>query len=147
MQPVRLYIFLDKLFEEAFENSQWRKVKQMQPMQLYASARWICEELWICIFLFNLRHIWKYTVEKKSTKCNQSDYAYSHAGNLRKQCQAKPMRLCIFSGKSLEDTFVNAQWRKVKQMQPMWQCLFSGKQFKDTFENAQWRKAKQMQPM
>ena len=57
------------------------------------------------------------------------------------------MWLCIFWGRHFEETFENAQWRKVKQMQPMRLCLFKCKQFKETFENAQWRKIKQMQPV
>ena len=32
MQPMRLCILLCKRFEETFENTQWRKVKQMQPV-------------------------------------------------------------------------------------------------------------------
>ena len=42
--------------------------------------------------------------EEKSKKCNQCDYTTSWAA-------------------SFEDTFENAQWRKVKQMQPMRLCL------------------------
>ena len=34
---------------------------------------------------------------------------------------------------------------EVKQMQPMWLCILSGRQFEDTFENAQRRKVEQMQ--
>ena len=34
-----------------------------------------------------------------------------------------------------------------KQMQRVWLCLFSSRSFDDTFENAQWRKVQQMQPM
>ena len=29
----------------------------------------------------------------------------------------------------------------------MWFCIYSGRRFEETFENAQWRKVKQMQPM
>ena len=32
MQPVRFDILSSKPFEETFENPQWRKVKQMQPV-------------------------------------------------------------------------------------------------------------------
>ena len=32
MQPMRLCLFLGKQFEDTFENTQWRKAKQMQPM-------------------------------------------------------------------------------------------------------------------
>ena len=47
------------------------------------------------------------------------------------------MRLCLFSGKQLEDTFENAQRRKTTQMHPMWLCLFPGRRFEATFENTQ----------
>ena len=59
----------------------------------------------------------------------------------------QPMWLCIFWGRPFEETFENAQWRKVKQMQPVWLCLCVCMQFEDTFEKAQWRKVKQMHPM
>ena len=65
----------------------------------------------------------------------------------RKIKQMHPMWLCLFSGKQFEDTYENAQWGKAKQMQPMWLCLFSGRRFEETFKNTQWRKVKQMQPM
>ena len=32
VQPMRLYPISGKQFEDSFENTQWRKVKQMQPM-------------------------------------------------------------------------------------------------------------------
>ena len=50
------------------------------------------------------------------------------------------MWLCLVSSKQFEDTFKNAQWRKVKQMRPMWLWML----VEDTFENTQWRKFKQM---
>ena len=34
---------------------------------------------------------------------------------------------------------------KIKQMQHVWLYIFSCRRFEDTFENAQWRKVKQMQ--
>ena len=58
MQPMWLCFFLDRLFEETFENTQWRKVKQMQPMRL-------------CFFKFENAHWYK------SYECNQCDYAFS----------------------------------------------------------------------
>ena len=45
--------------------------------------------------------------------------------------------LCILLCKRVEDTFENAQWRKVKQMPPMWLCILSGRRFDDAFENTQ----------
>ena len=49
----------------------------------------------------------------------------------------QPVWLCIRSGRQLEETFENAQWRKTQQMQPMRLCILSGKQFEETFENPQ----------
>ena len=59
----------------------------------------------------------------------------------------QPMRLCLFSCRPFEETFENAQWRKVKNKQ--YDFAFSGAgllrrhlkmtscaQFEDTFENA-----------
>ena len=65
----------------------------------------------------------------------------------RKVKQMQPMWLCLFSGRRFEETYENSQWRKVKPMQTMWLCLFSGTTFEETFENTQWRKVKQMKPM
>ena len=52
------------------------------------------------------------------------------------------MWLCIFSRKRFEETFENAQRRKVKQVQPMWVCIVSGNPFEDSFENTQRGKVK-----
>ena len=46
--------------------------------------------------------------------------------------------------RQFEETFENAQWRKVNQMQPMWLCFVLCKRFEETFENTQWGKVKQM---
>ena len=54
---------------------------------------------------------------------------------------------CLLTGRPFEETFKNAQWRKVKQMQSMWLCILICRPFGDTFENAQRGKAKQMQPV
>ena len=61
----------------------------------------------------------------KSNKCNQCDYASSHAGDVRKHMK-------IHSGE------------KSRKMQPIWLCLFLGRRFEETFENAQWREVTQM---
>ena len=49
----------------------------------------------------------------------------------------QPILLCILTSKQFEETFENAQRRKVKQMQPMLLCILTGKRFEETFENAQ----------
>ena len=68
---MRICILLCKRFEGAFENAQWRKAQQMQPV-------------WLCICS---RRQFEDTFEnaqwKKSNKCNQCQYACSLAGYLR----------------------------------------------------------------
>ena len=60
----------------------------------------------------------------------------------RKIKQMQPMWLCTLTGRPFEETFENAQQKEIEQMQPMWFCILTGRPFKDTFENAQWRKVK-----
>ena len=100
------------------------------------------------------RHFKKHNGEK-SIKCSQCEYV-SYAilfentfdnAQWRKVEQMQPMRLCLFSGRWFDDSFENAQWRKAIQMQPMWLCILSGRRSEETFENTQWRKVKQMQPV
>ena len=55
----------------------------------------------------------------------------------------QPVWLCINSGRRFEETFENAQWRKVKQMQPVWLCILFCKRFEETFEKTQWGKIDQ----
>ena len=54
----------------------------------------------------------------------------------------QPMWICLFCCKQFEETFENAQWRKVQHMQWMWFCILSGRSFEATFEDTQWRKVK-----
>ena len=136
--------------------------------------------MWLCIFSGRpFEDTFENSQRKKSNKCNQCDFASFLTGNLRThlkthsgeklnkcdQChfassqetfenaqrrkvkQMQSMWLCIFPGRQFEETFENAQRRKAKRMQPMWLCIFSVRQFEENFENAQWRKVKQMQPM
>ena len=65
----------------------------------------------------------------------------------RKVWKMQPMWICIPTCMQFEDSFENAQRGKVKQMQPVWICIFSGSQFEDTFENAQWGIIWKMQAM
>ena len=58
LQPMWLCILKCRQFEEAFENTQWWKVKQMQPV-------WFCN------------------LSGKPNQCNQFDFACNQAGNLR----------------------------------------------------------------
>ena len=88
MQPVWLCILWPKQFEDSFENPQWRKIKQMQPM-------------WLCIF----------TGRRFEETFENTQW--------RKAKQMQPLWLCLFSGMPFEETFKNAHWRWVKQMQSM----------------------------
>ena len=101
-------------------------------------------------------HIWKTYWRKVKKKCNECDLASFQANILTRHLNRYSVKIhsweksnnqCLLPGKRFEETFKDAQWRKVKQMQPMRLCLFSSRQFEATFENAQWRKVKQMQPM
>ena len=58
-------------FEESFKNTQWRKVKQMQPMRL-------------CLFTGRrfVAHLKSHSGEK-SNECNQCNFASSYANALR----------------------------------------------------------------
>ena len=78
--------------------------------------------------------------------CRRFEDTFENA-QWRKVKQMQPMWLCILSSRQFEGTFEDAQWRKVKQMQSVWLCINSGRRFEETFENAQWRKVKQMQPV
>ena len=89
----------------------------------------------------------------KLNKCNQCDYASFQAVNLKKRLKThswEKSNKCnqwFLPGKRFEETFNDAQWRKVKQMQPMRLCLLSRKRFEETFKDAQWRKVKHTQLM
>ena len=92
--------------------------------------------------------IWQSTVEKKSNKCNQCDYASSDASNLRTHLKThsgeKPSKCnqCDFASSQasyLRRHLTKHNGEKVKQMQPTWLCIFLCTSFENTFENAQWR--------
>ena len=97
---MRLCLFFSRQFEEAFENAQWRKIKQMQPMWLcipsgrrfedtFEKTQWRkvkqCNQ---CDFASadssNLRNHLKRHSGEKSNKCNQCDFASADSSNLRK---------------------------------------------------------------
>ena len=59
----------------------------------------------------------------------------------------QPVWLFILLGKQFDETYENAQWRKIKEMQLMWLFMFWGIQFEDTFEKAERRKVKEVQPV
>ena len=84
MQPVWLCILLSKRFEDTFENAQRRKDKQMHPM-------------WFYMF-------WSKFFEET---CKKTHWA--------KVKQMQPVWLCILSGRQIENTFEKTQWRKIDQ--------------------------------
>ena len=81
-------------YASAFENTQWRKTKQMQPM-------------WLRI---HLRTHLKTHSEEKSNKCNQCDYAPSRTGDLRKHLK---MHSGVKSNKCNQCEFASSQLRLV----------------------------------
>ena len=89
---------MDENFSEIWVNEDvsLRKVNQSNHASVYSSAL--------------STHLKTHSGEK-SNKCNQCAYASSHALNFGTNL--------ICSCKRAENTFENAQWRKVKEMQPI----------------------------
>ena len=75
MQTMWLRLFSCRAFKETFKNAQWRKVKQMRPMQ--------CDHA--SYYAHHLKTHLKTHSGEKSNKCNQCDYASSSASHLRTQ--------------------------------------------------------------
>ena len=94
-----------------FENTQWRKVNQMQKKRT-ALCRLVA---WHS--LTYKRWFWyackRYSGEK-FYKCSQCHYAFSFKG-----------------------AFEKTQWRKIKKMLPLWFNILLRRQFEDTFEKRQ----------
>ena len=106
MQWMRLFIFSWKQFEDAFENAQWRKVKQMRPMwfclftgrpfdETFENAQWRkvkqMQPMWLCLF------------RPFEETCQNTQR--------QKDKHVQLMWLCLFSGRSSEVTFGGACWR------------------------------------
>ena len=127
-------------FEEAFKNTQWRKPYKCNQCDYDSSHAFTlrthlkthrgeksnkCNQ---CDYASSqagsLRRHLKTHSGEKSNKCNQCDYASSEAGKLRRHLKThsgqKPNKYnqCVLSWKRFEETFENAEWRKVKK-QPM----------------------------
>ena len=122
MRPSWLHILSGKQFEEAFENTQRRKIKQMQPM-------------WFRILSVN--HIWglifKHTVEISQNKCSQCVFGSFWAGNLRTQMKThsgKKSNKCNQCEYACSDPSGLKTYLKTcteensKQIQPMWLCIY-----------------------
>ena len=83
MQPMSPCLFSGRPFKDTFENSQWRKVKQMQPTHSGQRSN-KCNQ---CDYESSradvLRTHLKNHSGEKLNKCNQCDYVSSWAINLR----------------------------------------------------------------
>ena len=112
MQPVWLCILLGGSFEDTFENTHWRKVKQMWPMLL-------------CIFWSKeFKGPFENTQVRPMQLCIFSGIPFKETfqnTRWRKVEQMQPMWLCILSGRRFEKTFENTQRRKVNKYN--W-CVF-----------------------
>ena len=102
---------IHRQFEDKFENAQWRKAKQMQPMRLCLLSCRPFEatfENTQCRKAKQMRPMWFFILWGR-----QFDATFKNA-QWRKIKQMQSMWLCLFSCRQFEDTFENAQWRKVK---------------------------------
>ena len=111
-----LCIFCGRRFEDSFEDTQWRKVEQMQPM-------WLCI-LWGRQFggTFEDTQCRKVKQMQPMWLCILSGMQFEKTfenTQWGKVAQMQPMWLCILSGRRFEKTFEDTQWGKVEQMQPM----------------------------
>ena len=82
------------------------------------------QPMWLCIFSGRpFEDTFENSQRKKSNKCNQCDFASFLTGNLRTHLKThsgeklNKCDQCDFA--SSQETFENAQQRKVKQMQPI----------------------------
>ena len=96
MNVTLVYLYLGKQFEETFENTQWRKVKNA----INATLPVLIQDIWV--------NIWNHTVGKSQINAMNVTLA------LLAQTKMQSMRLCLFWLKIFEKTFEITQWRKVK---------------------------------
>ena len=153
-----VWIFSCRQFEDTFENTQWRKAMEVQPM-------------WLCVLLFTpfevafkITYWWRKDKQKERHlnihirgnlhKCNLCDYAATQAVHLKAHLKThsgeKPYKCtqCIYASANLCNLRKHAQWgRKTEHMQPMQVCLLWTTYADDSYANTQWWQAKQMQPM
>ena len=135
MQLMLLFIISSWRFEETFVNTHWRKVKQMQTMQLWIvlsnpfkfsyfptakqSGWWQIDAA--DVNMPSLRQaiwgdIWKRTLEKSQTIADNATSsclnALIHAFEntqwmMTIRCRLQLMYICLLWGKRFEETFVN----------------------------------------
>ena len=110
MWPMWLCIFSGRQFEETFENTRRRKIKQMQPV-------------WLCIFSgrpfanapWGKARRFEDTFEKSLNKCNQRNFASYRVDHLQMHHGEKPN----------------------KWLQPIWLCLYRADVCKCIVEKSQ----------
>ena len=131
MQPLQVCTVSNRKLEDADENAQWGKAKPMQPMRLYVYSD-----------PSTLRTHLKRCSGERSNTCNQCDFASSRAGDLRRHLKTHSGEKSSKCNQLRQGPSVT--WKKASRLGnlTMWLCLFSCRQFEDTFENAQWRKVK-----
>ena len=117
MQPVWLCILSSKRFEDTFENPQWRKSKQMQPVCDFASIQ-----------AGDLRTHLKMHSGEKSNKCNQCDFTCSDPSSFR-------THLKTHSGEKLKNATNTI-------MHPLRQAIW-GHIWRHTVEKSQFHRLKQ----
>ena len=91
----------------------------------------------------------------KVRKCNQCDFASSHAGDLRRHLtkhsgeKYKKCNQCDYVSCYANDLRRHLQRHSGEKSNKCIQCGFASSysNFKDTFENAQWGKVEQIQPV
>ena len=129
MQPMRLYVYSDpstlRTHLKRYSGEKSNKCNQCD----FASSR-----------AGDLRRHLKTHIGEKSNKCNQCDFASTQAGDLRRHLKThsgEKSSKCNLLRQGPRLTWVG-DWRTwLNQL-----CLFSCRQFENTFENAQWRKVK-----
>ena len=131
MQPMRLYVYSDpstlRTHLKRYSGEKSNKCNQCD----FASSR-----------AGDLRRHLKTNLGEKSNKCNQCDFASTQAGNLKWHLKIHSGEKSSKCNQLRQGPSVT--WKKASRLGNLtiWLCPFSCRQFEDTFENAQWRKVK-----
>ena len=86
-------------------------------------------------------------------KCNQCEFASSHASALRSHFKThngeKPNKCdkCEYASSQVSNLRRHLKTHSGEKPNKCSQCDFAGRRFGETFENAQWRKVLQIRPM